>query len=563
MKTVATPSAQQRVGLFDNMKLASRLTALMVTGLVVIFALVTIVSLSLQRSALDDLLKRTELVVEQMSQDQLSLNTGSGQFKASQLTKMLAAIAPEAIVSLSFSSLYNFAQVATGDPDIAYVGFQSAQGAVLAQAGNEDALKKAHVFEEDIVHEEVPIGKVVIAFSSERVDATTTMLKKKSDTQVAAMQEARDQSARKSVISLVLLFATVAVGTGFFVYMVARSVTARLVQAVTVADRIAAGDLSSQIETKANDETGQLLRALQSMNERLLSIVREVQSATGSIIDSAGQIARDNLDLAKRTDQQASNLEETAASMEEMTSTVKRNAENINTANDLARKAHEYATSGGNVVSQAVSAMGEINSSSKRIADIVNVIDEIAFQTNLLALNASVEAARAGEQGKGFAVVANEVRSLAQRSSTSANEIRQLIEESIGKIEAGAGLVNASGEALGKIVGAVSQVSEINAQLAEASQEQTAGIEQVNAAIMQMDSVTQNNAVLVEKASTASSSMESLARHLGQLVGFFRAGAQMQAQPSVQATTAPGKTAIQKVKWLRGEGNAAVRTTNG
>jgi len=560
----AKQQVRPRVGLFDNMNLATRLTVLMVSGLVIMFAIVTVVSLGLQRGALDDLLTRTEYVVGQMSEDQQSLNKGSGQFKAAQLTKMLAAIAPESVVSLSLSSLYNFAAVAIEDPDIAYVAFQSVQGNMLASAGKEEALQNANVFEENVVHEDVAIGKVVVAFSSERVDAMTKMVKEKSGTQIEAMQAARDDSAKKSVVSLVILFVVVAVFTGFFVYLIARSVTHRLGLAVAVADRIAAGDLSSRIEGETNDETGRLLRSLKSMNERLLSIVREVQGATGSIIDSAGQIARDNLDLAKRTDQQASNLEETAASMEEMTSTVKRNADNINTANDLARKAHEYATSGGSIVSQAVSAMGEINSSSKRIADIVNVIDEIAFQTNLLALNASVEAARAGEQGKGFAVVANEVRSLAQRSSTSANEIRQLIEESIGKIETGAGFVNASGDALGKIVGAVSRVSEINAQLAEASQEQTAGIEQVNAAIMQMDSVTQNNAVLVEKASTASSSLENLARHLGQLVSFFRVDLHAQPQPaSGQPVQASATSAMQKVKWLRGEGSSAGKIANG
>jgi len=563
MTVHAEQPGRRRAGLFENLNLATRLTVLMVTGLLIIFTIVTVVTLGLQRGSLDDLLRRTENVVNQMSEDQLSLNKGSGQFKASQLTKMLAAIAPEAVISLGLSQLYNYASVATEDPDIAYVAFQSAQGNMLASAGKEEALKNANVFEENVVHEDVTIGKVVVAFSSERVDAMGKMVKEKSSAQLKAMEAARDDSARKSVFSLILLFGIVAVLTGFFVYLVARSVTFRLGQAVTVADRIAAGDLSSHVNATSNDETGRLLRSLRSMNERLLSIVKEVQGATGSIIDSAGQIARDNLDLAKRTDQQASNLEETAASMEEMTSTVKRNAENINTANDLARKAHEYATSGGTIVSQAVSAMGEINSSSKRIADIVNVIDEIAFQTNLLALNASVEAARAGEQGKGFAVVANEVRSLAQRSSTSANEIRQLIEESIGKIEKGAGFVNASGDALGKIVSAVSQVSEINAQLAEASQEQTAGIEQVNAAIMQMDSVTQNNAVLVEKASTASSSLENLARHLGQLVSFFRVDTGVQEQPVAHVVQAPAKSAMQKVKWLRGDGPSATKIING
>lgn len=290
--------------------------------------------------------------------------------------------------------------------------------------------------------------------------------------------------------------------------------------AVAMAARIANGDLN-QDDSGKTFVAGSLLAELVRMRDKLIGIVGEVQHGSQAVSSAAQQIAKGNDDLSQRTQEQASSLEETAASMEEMTSTVKQNAENASHANQLANGAREQAEHGGQVAAQAVAAMGEINASSRKIADIVGLIDEIAFQTNLLSLNAAVEAARAGEQGRGFAVVASEVRSLSQRSAAAAKEIKGLINESVQRVQAGSVLVDQSGAALADIVDSVKKVTDIVAEIAAASQEQSAGIDQVNHAVMQMDEVTQQNAALVEEAAAAARAMQEQANELQQQMKFF------------------------------------------
>ncbi|MBL8267290.1 methyl-accepting chemotaxis protein, partial [Steroidobacter sp.] len=262
--------------------------------------------------------------------------------------------------------------------------------------------------------------------------------------------------------------------------MLIRSMMNSLNTAVGTAERIASGKLGNQIEITTQDEFGRLLRAMQDMDNKLSDIVGSVRHGADSVGSAARQISSGNDDLSQRTQEQASALEETASSMEEMTATVKQNADNARQASQLAVGARDQADRGGSVVNRAVSAMGEINDASKRIADIINVIDEIAFQTNLLALNAAVEAARAGEQGRGFAVVATEVRSLAQRSATAAKEIKELINDSVSKVQAGTQLVDESGKSLAEIVASVKRVADIVAEISAASEEQASGIDQVN-----------------------------------------------------------------------------------
>ncbi|GAA4027888.1 methyl-accepting chemotaxis protein [Actimicrobium antarcticum] len=291
--------------------------------------------------------------------------------------------------------------------------------------------------------------------------------------------------------------------------------------ALEIVRTIASGDLTVQVATR-NGDRHSLLFAMHEMQLNLATTVGDIRQSTDTIATASGQIATGNLDLSSRTEQQASALEETASSMEELTSTVKQNADNARQANQLAVNASDVAVKGGAVVSQVVTTMGAINESARKIADIIGVIDGIAFQTNILALNAAVEAARAGEQGRGFAVVASEVRSLAQRSASAAKEIKELINDSVEKVDAGTRLVDQAGATMTEVVASVRRVTDIIGEITAASQEQTAGIDQINQAIMQMDDVTQQNAALVEQAAAAAASLQDQAGNLVGVVSVFK-----------------------------------------
>jgi len=318
-----------------------------------------------------------------------------------------------------------------------------------------------------------------------------------------------------------------------FAWVVARKIKEALDKAISVSEQIAAGDLTVKIEVDSQDETGHLLASLKEMNEGLARIVGEVRTGADSIATATEQIAAGNADLSQRTEEQASALEETASSMEELTSTVKQNADNAQQANQLAISASGVAVKGGDVINKVVCTMQSITDSSRKISDIIGVIDGIAFQTNILALNAAVEAARAGEQGRGFAVVAAEVRSLAQRSAAAAKEIKTLIEDSVGKVQDGSRLVEEAGHTTQEIVTSIKRVTDIMAEISAASLEQSSGIEQVNTAITQMDDVTQQNAALVEQAAAAAESLEEQAQQLVQVVTRFKLEESAQPQKIV------------------------------
>jgi len=301
-----------------------------------------------------------------------------------------------------------------------------------------------------------------------------------------------------------------------------RSITGPLADSLAVAKRVASGDLTSRIESSGRDEAADLQRALREMNDGLASMVSQIRTGAESIAVGAGQVAAGNQQLSSRTEEHASSLEQTASTLEEFTTTVKQNAEHARTASQLAGTASATAEKGGEVVNKVVATMQEVTQSSKRISDIISVIDGIAFQTNILALNAAVEAARAGEQGRCFAVVASEARSLAQRSAESAKEIRGLIEASVGRVETGARLVEQAGKTIEELVVSVRKVAEIMTEIAAASNEQSSGIEQINRAITQMDTVVQMNASLVEEATAAATSMANQAQGLARSVAQFR-----------------------------------------
>jgi methyl-accepting chemotaxis protein len=362
--------------------------------------------------------------------------------------------------------------------------------------------------------------------------------------QRAEAVQALDATMSRTLIGGGLLAAVLAMAQAVWQ---ARNITVPLVAAVALARRVAKGDLTAQVEVKSKDETGQLMAALQEMNTSLLDIVTRVRNGTDTIATASSEISSGNQDLSSRTEQQAGSLEETASSMEELTSTVKQNADNARQANQLASVASQTAVRGGEVVAQVVSTMGSINESANRIADIITVIDGIAFQTNILALNAAVEAARAGEQGRGFAVVAGEVRTLAQRSAAAAKEVKGLIDDSVEKVQAGSRLVDQAGSTMNEVVGSVQRVSDMISEISAASDEQRAGIEQVNQAITQMDQVTQQNAALVEEAAAAADAMQEQAHQLAALVGTFQTGQETVAHASktvpVKRTAAVHSTA--------------------
>jgi methyl-accepting chemotaxis protein len=345
-------------------------------------------------------------------------------------------------------------------------------------------------------------------------------------------------STRMIVVLLALGAAILSVVVGFFV---SRSITRPLADAVGVARRVADGDLTSNIVVNSRDETGQLLQALKDMNASLLRIVGDVRNGTDTIATASTQIAVGNMDLSARTEQQAGALEETASSLEELAATVKQNADNARQANQMAQSASDIARKGGAVVSQVVGTMGSINDASRKIVDIISVIDGIAFQTNILALNAAVEAARAGEQGRGFAVVAGEVRNLAQRSASAAKEIKTLINDSVAQVDIGSTLVAQAGATMVEMVSSVQRVTDIMGEISSASHEQEAGIHQINQAVADMDAVTQQNAALVEEAAAAASSLQDQASQLAAAVGTFKLTAQhtFAAVPARARSSAP------------------------
>ncbi len=330
-----------------------------------------------------------------------------------------------------------------------------------------------------------------------------------------------ERSLIASLITAAVMLFVLGAGSWVLIASVFRSLGGEPEKAVETVRSIAAGDFTTQVSLR-EDDTDSLLHSIESLRQKLGVLIRDVRKTSGTVDTAAHEMSLSVAQLSDRTSDQAASLEETASSMEQMTATVKRNADNARHANQLATEARDQAERGGAVATRAVAAMSELNSSSRRMADIIGVIDEIAFQTNLLALNAAVEAARAGEQGRGFAVVASEVRNLAQRSASAAREIKELIQDSVSKVQDGSKLVDESGRHLNDIVSAAKKVADIIGEISAASQEQATGLDQVNNAVMQMDQVTQQNAAMSEESASVAATMSAQAKALTDLIAVFR-----------------------------------------
>jgi methyl-accepting chemotaxis protein len=509
----------------SNLKIGQRLALgfAIVLGLSILTTVIGIIKLDAVAEAaakmLDEPVRKDRLISDWSSNIAMAVQRTTAIIKSSDssLAQVFAANAEETDKKAAFYLKEVEPLLTSADEKQAFAAMMEVRKDYKGGRQKAIALKEAGQLQEsNEVHDKVYIPAAqayqagmarLVKIQRDRVDEL--------DDQIRTIK----RESRRTVLLLAAL------GTAFSIvcaWWLGRSIVGPVREAVDVAQRVAAGDLTANPQVGSRDEIGQLQAALKHMNDQLLGMVGEIRGGSDAIATASSQIAAGNHDLSSRTEQQAGALEETASSMEELNSTVTQTAENARQASQLAAAASMVANRGGAVVAQVVETMASIDASSKKIADIISVIDGIAFQTNILALNAAVEAARAGEQGRGFAVVAGEVRNLAHRSAAAAKEIKELITDSVGKVGSGARLVGEAGATMTEIVGSVQRVTDIIGEITAATEEQRAGIGQINQAISQMDDVTQQNAALVEEAAAASGAMQDQAQQLARVVSVFK-----------------------------------------
>jgi methyl-accepting chemotaxis protein len=509
----------------NNLKMRTRLGLGFGAVLALLLVMTGVAYVQMERTAqaLDDLSttsQRASLVTEWRSKTQLNLARTIAMAKAAGQPDVEAYFEPQ----IKATTQEITALKETLDKTMASKVSRQLMQDIATRRDAYIELRKqmqAHVKAADPFAVEALLKEKLLPAADAYLAAMDALQKAERDGADAEEAALRSQLALAKGVLIALALASLAVGAGM-AFVITRSVVLPVHEAVRAASAIAANDLSHTVNSPRRDEMGDLLRALNTMQVSLSGVIGQVRHATDSITTASAEIASGNSDLSSRTEQAASNLQQTASSMEELTATVKHSADSARQANQLAASAAEVAQRGGSVVSQVVSTMDEINASSKKISDIIGVIDGIAFQTNILALNAAVEAARAGEQGRGFAVVAGEVRSLAQRSAEAAREIKGLIGSSVDKVEAGSRLVADAGATMTEIVNSVQRVTDIIGEISTASSEQSDGIGQVNVAVTQLDQMTQQNAALVEESAAAAESLREQAQRLAGVVSVFK-----------------------------------------
>ena len=475
-----------------------------------------------------DMINRFDLTAHQLSdvmiQNQADQLRETQHFKIVQLTKMLAASSAQHFANYDFSVVGRFAEVAVEDPDVSFVEFRDQEGKVVASAGKVGQHPPQQIISQPILDQDQPLGGVQVGFNLDRVERQRTVITDQGATETQKLAKQSQEDQRKATLILATIMIGIIVITSSLIWILFRRMVLRhLWSAMQRADQIAGGILQACANTHySGDEMGRLLRAMQTMTDRLREVVNEVRQSADTIGDAASHIAEGNNDLRQRTEEQTAALEQTTSSIRQLTGAVRQSADHARQADQLTADARLQAEQGGRVIEQTAAAMTAISASSQQIAAIIGVIDEIAFQTNLLALNAAVEAARAGEQGRGFAVVAGEVRKLAQRSADAAKEIKKLITDSAGKVADGGRLIAQSGQTLQEIVLAVKKVSDIVAEMMAATHDEASGVDLVNQAIVQMDQATQQNAALVAEVTAASRALDEQAADLRQLMVFFQ-----------------------------------------
>lgn len=503
--------------------LGAKFSAATMAAVFIMMVILGVLINSQQNSVFDTVVVSSQKIVDDINKKELGANKNALKVKIEQLVKLLASIAPNAIAEMELSSLLNYANVVVEDPDVLYVKFSNSDNTTLIEAGTAENSEML-LLDTEIKEDDVVLGSVRIGYTEKRAIVNAEEIRGFGKSKIDDLTGTLTEIGDASLYSLAILILIIAAVIGFTVYITGMRITKPLNIVADAMQDIAEGDgdLTQRLRHTGNDEIAHLANAFNKFADKIESVVIKVRTGVSSINTATQEISSGNTNLSQRTEEQASSLEETASSMEQMTGTVKQNADSAQQANELAASAQAQAIKGGEVVQKTIDAMDEINTSSTRIADIISTIDGIAFQTNLLALNAAVEAARAGEQGRGFAVVASEVRTLAQRSADAAKEIKVLIEDSVGKVKAGAALADESGHNLKEIVEGIANVANIVSEIASASREQTGGIEQVNTAITQMDDMTQQNAALVEEAAATSRSLQEQSSYLAQVVSFFK-----------------------------------------